>query len=150
GLVVGIPREGPGHVVVARGGGAGPQGQQAAEILVVDAGGRPRQAVGPAVVESPGVVDPNGGVGPGDGVLDRAAGGVVVGVAGEGPAVGVGAGVGVGRARQVQQAGEVLVVDPGGRSGSGVGGAVVGDAVANHVDGGIGLGHDDGGGAGLV
>src|SRR6266851_4382515 len=107
---------------------------------MVHAGGRAGGGVGIAIERNAVGRDGNAGLGLADGVVDRAVGRLVVGVASEAPLVTrIGASIRVSRLGEVQQAGEVFVVHAGGRAGGGVGTAVEGDRVGRDGDGGLGL-----------
>src|SRR5262249_745324 len=148
---VGVAVEGPvhgaagGRVGVGRGGHV----QESAEVYAAHTeGGAQSDPVGRAVVRAVEAGDSDVRVGPGDAVVDRGAGVVVVAGAGrERPGTGVTAGVRVCRAAQVEAA-QADAANPRGRAGRRVGSAVVGRrgaGVRRDEDAGVGPGDDDDG-----
>src|SRR5262249_55295719 len=112
GLVVGVAVEGPVHQAAGDVGvGRAGHVEQAAQIGRggrFDAGGRAADhAVRVAVIDAAEAGDGDVGVGLGDGDGGVAAGGLVVGVAVEGPVHQAAGDVGVGRAGHVQQAAQI-------------------------------------------
>src|SRR5207237_471600 len=145
--------ERPGVAVVSAGVGVRGAAQvQTGQALAQDAGGRAGRRVRRRVVGDAVGGDRDAGVGLGDGVIDGAAGVVVVaGHVSERPGVAVvSAGVRMRRAAQVQT-GQALAQNAGGRAAGRVSRRVVGDAVGGDRDAGVGFG--DGvidGAAGIV